>query len=69
MPVTIWRLKDPTGVETRCTIVPEESESCELRLEQGDEVLYVEHHPRIEAALLRANAMWIERQLDGWTEE
>ena len=37
MPVTIWRLKDLTGVVTRCTIVPEENESCELRLEQGDQ--------------------------------
>jgi hypothetical protein len=68
MAVTIWRLKDPAGVETRCAVVPSDSEPCELRLEQGDQVIRTEHHPNLDAVLRRANAMWIECQLEGWTE-
>jgi hypothetical protein len=61
VPSTIWRLRDPHGVETRCTLVPRANDSCELRLEQGEQVIHTEQHEQVDAALLRANAMWIER--------
>lgn len=68
MGVTVWWLKDPTGIETRCALVPAESDSCDLTLEQENRVIHSEHHDDLDAALRRANAMWIEYQLDGWTE-
>ena len=68
MGVTVWWLRDPAGVETRCALAPGENESCELTLEQANQVIHTERHANLDAALLRANAMWIECQLDGWTE-
>ncbi len=68
MKATIWRLKHPARVEIRCVVVPSENESWELTVQQGNQIIHTEHHHDIDAALLRANAMWIEYQLDGWTE-
>ena len=68
MGVTVWWLKDPAWVDTRCALLPGERDSCELTLEQENQVILTEHHDNLDAALLRANAMWIECQLDGWTE-
>ena len=68
MGVTVWWLRDPAGIDTRCALRPGENDSCELTLEQANQVILAEHHPDLDAALRRANAMWIECQLDGWTE-
>ena len=66
--LTIWRLKDPSGVETHCVLENAGTDSCELRVEQEGRVIYSEEHPSVEAAFLRTSAMWIECQRDGWTE-
>lgn len=68
MAIFVWRLADPAGIETRCTLVPGEDDSCELRIEQGDRVIHTELHANADTALLKAEALWIECQLDGWTE-
>ena len=68
MALTVWRLKDPSGIETRCVLENAGTNSCELRVEQEGRVIYAEEHPSVEVAFLRTNAMWIECQRDGWTE-
>ena len=66
--LTVWRLKDPSGIETRCVLENLGTDSCELRVEQEGRVIYSEDHPSVEAAFLRTSAMWVECQRDGWTQ-
>ena len=68
MQVTLWRLRDPAGVATRCALVALEGALCELRLERGEDVIYNDRYPNVDVALLRASSMRIECQRDGWTE-
>ncbi len=68
MRVTVWRLKDPAGIETRCVVAQGESDACELRVEQEDQVIHTERRHSVDAALLRADTMRLMCQRDGWKE-
>jgi hypothetical protein len=66
--VVVWRLRDSAGIEMQCVLTAGEQEAWELRVEWGSEVTIVERHASIDAALTRADALWIEYLLDGWGE-
>jgi hypothetical protein len=66
--VTVWRLKDSAGVETRCVLEHVGTNLWELRVERGAEVINLERYPSDNTALARANTMWVNCLLDGWTE-
>jgi hypothetical protein len=66
--VVVWKLKDPAGIEMRCLLKSGSDGSCELRVEWGNEVLTSEQHTSVESAFARADALWIEYLLDGWSE-
>ena len=68
MEITVWWLKDLAGVHTRCSLHSGEHDACEIRLEQDGAVIHAEPQPNIKVSVVRAKAMWIECQLDGWTE-
>jgi hypothetical protein len=67
--VTVWRLKDPYGVGTRCVLEHVGPDIWELRVQRGEELLKTEQHSTADAALHAANAMWLNYLLDGWLEE
>jgi len=66
--VTVWRLKDPSGVAARCLLEHLAADRWELRVQLGDELIRMEQHPTADAALNAANAMWLNYLLDGWLE-
>ena len=68
MTVTVWTLRDPAGEETRCVLENRGGDIWELRLEGGADVASVERFPSAKMALSRADVIWLESLLNGWTE-
>jgi hypothetical protein len=66
--LTVWRLRDPARQETRCLLIHHEDTDCELRVERARVVITVEQQLSVDAAFNRANALWVEYLLEGWTE-
>ena len=68
MTVTVWRLIDPSGIEARCVLENFGPDAWVLGVERAGELVSSDQYPTADVAFAKANAMWLERMLDGWTE-
>jgi hypothetical protein len=66
--VTVWSLRDPSGNVMRCVLENSSGDTWELKLEGAGEVGSVERFETAKAALSRADVIWLESLLNGWTE-